>query len=226
MLIAITGVSRGLGKELARGFVAAGHTVAGCARNAVALAELQNELGTPNRFDQVSVDDEDQVQQWAQGILESCGVPDILINCAALMNRSAPLWELDGEEFSYVVDVNIKGTFHTIKYFVPGIVARGSGVIVNFSSYWGKSTSSDVAAYCATKFAIEGLSRGLADDLPNGVASVALNPGVIHTEMLESCFGESAASYPKPNEWAKSAVPFILQLSTAYNGSSLTVPGF
>lgn len=226
MVIAITGVSRGLGRAMAIGFAAQGHTVVGCARNAESLGSLQTELGSPHRFEAVDVANSNQVRQWAQGSAKELGPPDFLINCAALMNRNAPLWQLSEGEFSDLVDVNLKGVFHTIKHFVPAMQERGSGVIVNFSSYWGRSTSSDVAAYCATKWAIEGLSRGLADDLPNGMASVAFNPGVIHTEMLQSCFGDSAASYPKPEQWANDAVPFILGLGAADNGASVTVPGF
>ena len=75
-------------------------------------------------------------------------------------------------------------------------------MIVNFSSGWGRSTSAEVAPYCATKWAIEGLSQALAQELPKGMACVALNPGIIDTEMLRSCFGESAASYPDAAEWA------------------------
>ena len=164
--------------------------------------------------------------RWAGRILDQLGPPDILVNCAALINRNAPLWELSEDEFGDVVDVNIKGVFHTIKHFVPSMIERGSGVIVNFSSYWGRSVASDVAAYCATKWAIEGLSRGLASDLRDGMASVAMNPGVINTEMLQSCFGSAAASYPNAMDWAESAVPFILSLSQRDNGSSVTVPGF
>jgi NAD(P)-dependent dehydrogenase (short-subunit alcohol dehydrogenase family) len=211
---------------MAIGFAAQGHTVVGCARNAESLGSLQTELGSPHRFEAVDVANSNQVRQWAQGSAKELGPPDFLINCAALMNRNAPLWQLSEGEFSDLVDVNLKGVFHTIKHFVPAMQERGSGVIVNFSSYWGRSTSSDVAAYCATKWAIEGLSRGLADDLPNGMASVAFNPGVIHTEMLQSCFGDSAASYPKPEQWANDAVPFILGLGAADNGASVTVPGF
>jgi len=222
MLIAITGVSRGLGRAMAKGFAAEGHTVAGCARNESALAELQDQLGSPHQFRAVDIVDANSVKAWATQV----GSPDVLVNCAAMINENKPLWELSEEEFSQIVDVNIKGTFHTIKHFVPAMKEQGSGVVVNFSSYWGRSTSSDVAAYCATKFAIEGLSSGLANDLPVGMASVALNPGVIHTEMLQQTFGDSAASYPKPDQWARASVPFILGLGPADNGTSVTVPGF
>lgn len=226
MQIVVTGVSRGLGRAMALGFAREGHTVVGCARNVEALKSLQEQLGTPHRCDVVDVSDGDQVQAWAANVLGEIGPPDLLINCAAMINRNAPLWELSESDFSDIVDVNIKGVFHTIKHFVPAMKQPGRGVIVNFSSYWGRSTSSDVAAYCATKWAIEGLSRGLADDLPTGMASVALNPGVIHTEMLQLTFGNSAANYPKPDQWANAAVPFILGFGPADNGTSVTVPGF
>lgn len=58
-----------------------------------------------------------------------------------------------------------------------------------------------VAPYCASKWAVEGLTRAVAKELSSGVAAVALSPGVVHTEMLESCFGSSASVYPKPDQW-------------------------
>jgi NAD(P)-dependent dehydrogenase (short-subunit alcohol dehydrogenase family) len=122
------------------------------------------------------------------------------------------------------MDVNIKGVANVIRHFVPAMIGRGSGVIVNFSSGWGRSVSADVGPYCATKWAIEGLTQALAEELPKGLAAVPLNPGVINTEMLRSCFGGSAESFPTPDQWAKSAVPFLLKLGAKDNGRSLTAP--
>ena len=224
--IVVTGVSRGLGKAMAEAFVAAGHRVAGCARSSESIETLQNQLGSPHRFDVVDVSDSRQVETWATSLLSEIGPPELLINSAATINKNAPLWTVEPNEFSRVIDVNIKGVHNTIYHLVPSMVKTGRGVVVNFSSYWGRSTSSDVAPYCATKWAVEGLSRGLADDLPSGLASVALNPGVIHTEMLASCFGDGAASYPAPDKWAAAAVPFILGFGPGDNGTSVTVPGF
>jgi NAD(P)-dependent dehydrogenase (short-subunit alcohol dehydrogenase family) len=99
----------------------------------------------------------------------------------------------------------------------------GRGIIVNFSSGWGRSASPEVAPYCATKWAIEGMTQSLAQELPEGLATVPLNPGVINTDMLRSCFGPSAADFPSANEWATIAVPFLLGLSFKNNGQSLTV---
>ena len=131
-------------------------------------------------------------------MLEDFGPPDLLINNAAVINANAPLWEVPVEEFQSLIDININGVFHVIRAFVPAMTRRGSGIIVNFSSTWGHSTSSEVAPYCASKWAMEGLSKALADDLPPGMAAVAFNPGVIHTDMLESCFGSGAASFQDP----------------------------
>ena len=112
-----------------------------------------------------------------------------------------------------------------IRHFLPAMLKRKSGVVVNISSGWGRSTDAEVAPYCATKWAIEGLTQSLAQELPLGMAAVPLNPGIINTEMLRSCFGGSASSYPSPQQWAKRAVPFLLSLGPRHNGQQLTAPG-
>ena len=221
--IVITGATRGLGHAMAKGFAALGHKVAGCGRSAGAVEKAGQEFGAPHRFDVVDVTDDKAVAAWAGAVLKTHGAPDLLINNAALINRSAPLWELSAEEFASVMAVNINGVANVIRHCVPAMVARGNGVIVNFSSGWGRSTSPEVAPYCATKYAIEGLTQALAQELPPGLAAVPLNPGIIDTDMLRSAFGEGAGSYPSPEKWAKRAVPFLLNLSEKDNGESLSV---
>ncbi|HUS35713.1 MAG TPA: SDR family oxidoreductase, partial [Verrucomicrobiae bacterium] len=140
-----------------------------------------------------------------------------------LINRTAPLWEISAEEFDQVMAVNINGVANMIRHFVPAMIARGAGVIANFSSGWGQSTSPEVAPYCATKFAIEGMTQAFAQELPPGMAAVPVNPGIIDTEMLRTCFGDAAGSYPTPKLWARRAVPFFLSLTPRHNGQSLAV---
>ena len=223
-LIVLTGASRGLGMAMTEQFTKAGHTVAGCSRSPEAVIELLHRFGVPNTFEVVDVAREEQVAAWATSVLSEMGPPDLLINNAAMINENAPLWEVPPDEFSQLVDTNIKGVYFVIRHFLPAMIERGSGVIVNFSSGWGRSVSADVAPYCASKWAIEGLTRALADELPSGLAAIPLNPGVIHTAMLESCFGASASHYPSPEQWASSAVPFMLNLNAEHNGSPLTAP--
>src|SRR4029079_16144380 len=98
------------------------------------------------------------------------------------MNGPAPLWAVPREEFDRLIHVNIKGIANVIRHLVPAMIGRGSGVIVNISSGWGRSTAAEVAPYCASKWAVEGLTRALAQELPAGMAAVPLNPGISDTE--------------------------------------------
>jgi NAD(P)-dependent dehydrogenase (short-subunit alcohol dehydrogenase family) len=221
--IVLTGAGRGLGLAMTEGFIERGHTVIGCGRSKETMQELASRFGKPHRFDAVDVADEKQVQRWAVSVLQDGGPPDLLLNNAAVINRSQSLWEVSPADFSRVIDVNIKGVFHVLRHFVPAMVDRQQGIIVNFSSGWGRSTSPQVAPYCATKYAIEGLTLALSAELPPGMAAIPLNPGIINTEMLESAFGPEAAGYPSPEEWAETAVPFLLALRPKDNGCSLSV---
>jgi len=222
--ILITGVSRGLGRAMVEGFIRLGHVVVGCGRSEKDIAQLQKQFPMPNDFRIVDVSSDEQVATWAKKILATHAAPDLVLNNAALINRNAPLWQVPAKEFSDVVDVNLKGVVNVIRHFVPAMIKQGRGVIVNFSSGWGRSTDAAVAPYCATKWAIEGLTQALAQELPPGLAAVPLNPGIINTAMLQSCFAGGAASCPTPEEWAKTAVPFLLKINAADNGRQLTLP--
>lgn len=222
--ILLTGVSRGLGQAMVAGFVADGHAVVGCARSPDAVAELTRRFGSPHRFDAVDVSRDADVQAWATAVLADGFVPDLLLNNAAVVNPNAPLWQVSAADFDRVIDVNIKGVANVLRHFLPAMIDRQQGVIVNFSSGWGRSTSPEVAPYCASKWAIEGLSQALAQELPTGMAAVPLNPGIINTDMLQSCFGEHADGYPDPQTWAERAVPFLLGLNASHNGQALSVP--
>ena len=127
---------------MARGFAERGHRIVGCARSADRLESLRSELGEPHEFFQVDVADDEAVSNFASKVIEDCGTPDLLINSAALINRSAPLWDLSAAEFDPVIDVNIKGVTNVLRHFLPSMIERGSGVVVNYSSGWGRSTSS------------------------------------------------------------------------------------
>jgi NAD(P)-dependent dehydrogenase (short-subunit alcohol dehydrogenase family) len=223
-LIVITGVSRGLGQAMTEGFIQLGHTVLGCARSEAAVEKLKQQFGSPHDFTALDVANEEQVKAWAKRLLSDYGSPDLLINNAAMINELAPLWEIPSEDFSRLIDVNIKGVANVIRHFVPAMIEKGSGIIVNLSSGWGRSTSPQVSSYCASKWAIEGMTRSLAQELPNGMAAIPLSPGIIHTDMLEVCYGEDAANYTSIKDWVEKAVPFLLQLSPKDNGMPLTVP--
>ena len=223
-LVLVTGVTRGLGRALARGFAARGRVVLGCGRDREALASLRDELGPPHDLAAVDVVRDEEVGAWVSALRERHDAPDLVVNNAALINRNAALWEVPVEEFSAVVDVNVKGVFHVIRHVLPWMLERGRGAIVNVSSTWGRSVDAEVAPYCATKWAVEGLTRALSLELPRGIAAASFNPGIVHTDMLTSCFGAHAASYPPPEAWAERAVPFLLEIGPEQNGHALSCP--
>jgi len=223
MKIVITGITRGLGRALAEYYIAEGHTVIGCGRGAEGILDLRFAYAAPQDFSVVDVADATKVELWSERVLGVHGAPDILINNAALMNNPAPLWEVPADEFSRLIDVNIKGVVNVIRAFVPTMVKAQKGVIVNYSSGWGRSISPEVAPYCASKWAIEGLTKALAEELPEGMAAVPLNPGIINTDMLQQCWGGDADQYPKAEAWAKKAGPYILSLGPKDNGRSVGV---
>jgi NAD(P)-dependent dehydrogenase (short-subunit alcohol dehydrogenase family) len=206
-------------------FIERGHAVWGCARDEGALRSLRRRWAAPHDFATVDVSRDAEVAAWAERASRQDFVPDLLINNAALVNHNARLWEISSEEFDRVLAVNVSGVANVIRHFLPRMLQQRKGVIVNFSSGWGRSVSAEVAPYCATKWAIEGLTQALAAELPGGMAAVPLNPGIIDTDMLRSCFGADAASYPSPRKWAMRAVPFLLKLGPADNGEPLSVPG-
>ena len=223
-VVLITGVTRGLGEAMAAKFASLGHRVIGCGRQATAIDSLRGRHAAPHRFDVVDVSSDAEVARWAKSVLSEIGPPDLLLNNAAIINRNAALWDVPAAEFDAVIDVNIKGVVNVVRHFAPAMIERRRGVIVNFSSGWGRSTSAEVAPYCATKWAIEGLTQAMAQELPDGMAAIPLDPGIINTEMLRSCFGPSASRYPDPVRWAEVAVPFLLQISAKDNGEPLSVP--
>ncbi len=223
--IVITGVTRGIGRGLAGEFARLGHMVIGCGRTADPVAELQTALGRAHHFTAVDVTNDRAVADWAKSTLSEHGAPDLLINNAAIINTNANLVDVSAEEFDAVIDINIKGVANVTRHFAPAMIEHNHGVIVNLSSGWGRSTSPEVAPYCATKWAMEGLSKAMAEELPSGMACVPLSPGVVNTEMLQSCFGAGADSARKPDAFAQVAAPFLLALGPKDNGQSLTVPG-
>lgn len=223
-VIWLTGCTSGIGRALVDELIRAGHVVCGCGRNQAAVEALREGFAGDSFFAVVDVSDDAQVARFCDDAARQFGTPDLLINNAAVVNENAPLWEVSAEEFDSLTAVNINGTANMIRHTVPRMLESGAGVVVNYSSGWGRSTSPEVAPYCATKWAIEGLTQALSQELPRGLAAVALNPGIINTPMLQTSFGEQAAHYRTPEQWASTAAPFLLSLNASHNGQAMTAP--
>ena len=183
--IVLTGASRGLGRAMTDGFTKAGHTVIGCTRSREMASELAKHYGKPHRFDVVDVIDHAQVAKWAESVLADGGPPDLLINNAAVIGPTTNLWEAPIDQFEKTIDINIKGVFYVLQAFVPAMIERNKGVIVNFSSGWGRSTSPEVATYCATKYAVRAISEGLRME-SDVVRVTCVYPGAVESELANT----------------------------------------
>ncbi|TWT34251.1 SDR family oxidoreductase [Blastopirellula retiformator] len=221
-VIVVTGATRGLGRALVTKFVEAGHTVIGCGRNANHISELSEQFTGRHRFDAIDITNYDKVAAWGAEVVAEYGPPDLLVNNAALLNDWNVLWKIEPAEFDALIDVNLKGLFYVIRSFVPAMVERQQGVIVNFSSGWGRMVSAEVAPYCCSKYGVEGMTLAMAKELPPDMAAVPLSPGVVNTDMQKQCIGDRADGCPSPADWAAKAAPFLLQLGPSDNGQSLT----
>jgi NAD(P)-dependent dehydrogenase (short-subunit alcohol dehydrogenase family) len=221
--VVVTGATRGIGRALVDRLAELGHTAIGCGRSRSGVDQLSEAYSKPHLFNVVDVAQWSDVEGWANDVLSRNEPPDLLINNAGVINRNAPLWEVPPDEFSTVMDVNVDGSANVIRAFLPAMISRGEGVIVNMSSGWGRSTAPEVAPYCASKWAVEGLTQALSQELPAGLAAVAVSPGVVDTDMLRSCWADSAAASPSPEEWAPGAAEFLLSLTVRHNGQSLSV---
>lgn len=128
----------------------------------------------------VDVTDAAAVQAAAQ----ETGPVDILVNSAGIIGPSAPLWELPLDGWRRTFAVNVDGTFHTCRAFVPGMRERGWGRVVNIASMAGKDGNPSMGAYSASKAAVIALTKSLGKELAtSGVLANAIAPAVIETPM-------------------------------------------
>ncbi|MFN8607415.1 MAG: SDR family oxidoreductase [Vulcanimicrobiota bacterium] len=207
MRILISGNRRGLGAALTQYFSQAGHQVWGFSQNSA----------PPN---QVEAGHFEQVRGWVDSVVSHYGPPELVIANAATVLAPAPLAQVDPEDFSRLIDVNVKGMFYLFRATLPHMQA---GVLIGISSGYGRTTSPRMGAYCTSKWAVEGLVKSLASELPKTMAAVALDPGTLQTDMLRQALGEGARFFPTPDQWVDKAGRLILGLGPQHNGQSLSV---
>ncbi|AES89145.1 putative 3-oxoacyl-[acyl-carrier-protein] reductase [Medicago truncatula] len=226
-----TNVSKGLGRVLVIELLAyRSHTIIGCSCDQDKLDFLQSQLPNNNHhlFLNIDVRCNNRVEEMACIFMEKNGGPsDIIVNGAGVVNKNNKMWEVPSEEFDLVMDTNLKGAANVLRPFIPLMVKNKKyeegGIIVNMSSGWGRSVAALVAPYCVSKWAIEGLTKSVVEELPKVMAVVALNPGVINTNMLAFCYGASSSLYRFPESWVLEAATKILNLTPTDNGSSLSI---
>lgn len=185
--IVITGGSRGLGKALARRFAREGANLALCARNGEALKAVADELkeiGTEVLWKQCDVGNARDVDEFASDVLEKFDFIDVLVNNASAIAPRKNISEYTVSEWNDIIRVNVNGLFYTIHNFLPGMMKRKSGMIINVSSSVGRAPRAQWGAYSVSKFSLEGFTQLLAEELkPFSISINSVNPGPMATEM-------------------------------------------
>jgi len=184
-IVLITGATSGIGLGCARKFAENGDKVILTGRNEQRLAEIRQELEAKGRevltlaFD---VRDSQQAQQCINDLPEEWQEIDVLVNNAGLALGLEPEYEGDLDDWSTMIDTNIKGLLTMTRLVVPGMVDRNRGHIINVGSVAGDAAYAGGNVYCATKAAVKALSDGLRIDVANTAIRVTnLKPGLVET---------------------------------------------
>lgn len=188
--VLITGASRGIGAQVARGFAANGMRVALAYHKnhtkAQQLCEELNQQGATAMSFAVDVTQDTSVQQMYQEVCKQIGAPDILINNAGIAQQKL-FTDLSVQDWDRMMNVHAKGAFLCCREALPYMIRQKWGRIINISSMWGQTGASCEVHYSAAKAAIIGFTKALAkEEAPSGITVNCVAPGVIDTDMLNS----------------------------------------
>jgi len=230
--VVVTGCTRGIGRAIFKWFCVKGDfDVAGCGTDSAELDKLCiAHRASHTRASKVDICDESAVSSWIQDVTASFGMIDVLVSCAGCLPELADFQDISEEDWQLSCEVNVMGVARVLRNAVPHLRSPGATVVV-MSSRYGRSVVKSQAAYCATKWSTEGMAKALALELMcKGVTVVPLDPGIVNTSMLrKSCPGPEGAEWcsqqRSPEDFAAEVAPFILSLTIADTGRSLTSPG-
>lgn len=182
----VTGASRGIGEAAARALSKAGAAVVLVARSRDRIESIADDIVREGGQALALTGD---VSRWSDvaGAVETCrerfGQLDILVNNAGVIDPISPLAESDPEGWVHAFDINAKGVYFGLRAALPGMIGRGSGVVINISSGAATSPLDGWSHYCASKAAALMLTRCADREAPSGVRIVGLSPGTVATGM-------------------------------------------
>lgn len=180
----ITGATSGIGQETARK-LANDFRLILCGRRHERLDELQTELSKFTEVTTLNFDVRDKIAVFnaIENLPENFKQIDVSINNAGNAHGLAPFQDADLEDLEAMMDGNVKGIIYTTKAVLPLMIPSGNGHIINISSIAGKQVYTNGTTYCASKFAVEALSKGMRLDLlPLGIKVTNVAPGAVDTE--------------------------------------------
>lgn len=194
----ITGASSGFGEAIARAALDGGDTVIGSSRNVARLAQLREEYGdrfAPLALDVVQAASHDVAGKVVDAVVAEHGRLDVLVNNAGRTQVGA-LEETTEDELRYLFELHFFGPAALTRAALPHFRAQGAGTVVQLSSVGGQVTMPGFGVYCATKFALEGLTETLADEVPY-VRFVIVEPGAFRTGLFDTSAAILSSEMPE-----------------------------
>ncbi len=234
----VTGASRGIGRAIAKKMASLGAFVVvnynGSQERAEKVKQEIEEAGGTAAIYQCDVSDYGKCETFIQNVITEYGHLDILVNNAGV-TRDGLLMKMTEEDFGKVIDTNLKGAFHTIRFASRQMLKQKGGRIINMSSVVGVTGNAGQANYAASKAGIIGLTKAAARELASrGITVNAIAPGFIETDMTsvlpEKVREASAAQIPlgsfgKPEQVAAAAAFLVSEDAGYITGQVLHVDG-
>jgi NAD(P)-dependent dehydrogenase (short-subunit alcohol dehydrogenase family) len=229
--IVVTGGSKGLGRALALRFADEGAQLALCARSSEELNRVVLELsvrGSHPLYASCDISDADQVSSFAEQVFSELGSVDILVNNASVLGPRIEIAEWTKATWDRVIDVNVNGLFLMTKAFLPAMLKQRSGAIINVSSSVGKVGRRLWGAYSTSKFALEGFTQTLADEVKSyGIRVNSVNPGPMDTDMRHAAYpDEDRSKLRSPSEVTDLFVYLASEESRGTTGQYFDVPEY
>jgi NADP-dependent 3-hydroxy acid dehydrogenase YdfG len=205
-IVLVTGATSGIGAATARLLAKQNFNLVICGRRKERLVNLKEELSSVTEVQAISFDvsKKNEIREAFESLPEAWRVIDILINCAGNAHGLDPIQTGKLEDWDAMIDFNVKGLLYVCHEVIPGMVSRNGGHIINIGSIAGKEVYPNGNVYCASKFAVDALTRGMRMDLnANRIKVTSINPGLVETEFSMVRFkgdAERAASVYKNYE--------------------------
>ncbi len=181
----VTGATSGIGEATAKLLAAKGYQLIICGRRAKRLASLEKELTQYTKVHTLSFDvrSSSEVRAAIESLPSEWRNVDILVNNAGNAHGLDPIQTGSEADWDAMIDSNVKGLLYVSKAIITGMIARKSGHIINLGSVAGKEVYTNGNVYCASKFAVDALTKGMRMDLnPYGIKVTAIHPGMVDTE--------------------------------------------
>jgi 3-hydroxy acid dehydrogenase / malonic semialdehyde reductase len=196
----ITGATSGIGEATAR-TLAKDYRLILCGRRAERLAQLTSELNTEVFTLSYDVRHQQEVKNAFAELPETWKKIDVLINNAGNAHGLSPIQDGDTTDWDAMIDINVKGLLYVSHEIIPGMVQQKSGHIVNISSVAGIEVYPNGNVYCASKHAVDAITKGMRLDLnPHGIKVTSISPGLVQTEFSEVRFKGDKARAAKVYE--------------------------